>query len=359
MIPRERLLKAMSREVPDKVPRDISWGMSPIAFEKFKEKTGSSDFMDYFKVEYRFLDFLPTAKKNNYSKYFENIEIENRDLSYNEWGIGSHKGKDSDLHFTHIVSPLTKANDLNEIIDFPMPDLMEDYRHKHFEEEAKQIHGKGLAIAAPMYQTLFETAWQIRGIDEFFIDMIEHPEFVDCLLDKIMEIRIKSAELYASMDVDVMMLGDDVSMQTGMFFDPRLWRKLFKSRMAEIIQRARSIKPKLHVFYHSDGDPTEIIDDLIEIGVNILNPVQPECIDPAEVKAKYGDKLAFWGTIGVQSTLPFGTPKDVRNEVKTRMETVGKRGGFVIGPTHMIEPEVPWENIVALYDAIEEYGYYT
>jgi uroporphyrinogen decarboxylase len=129
--------------------------------------------------------------------------------------------------------------------------------------------------------------------------------------------------------------------------------------MARIIAEARAIKPGLPVFYHSDGNPEAIIPDLIEIGVTILNPVQPECIDPAQIKKKYGEQLALWGCIGTQTTMPFGTPDDVRREVRQRIETAGYDGGLVLGPTHSLEPDVPWENIVALYEAIEEYGIYS
>jgi uroporphyrinogen decarboxylase len=154
------------------------------------------------------------------------------------------------------------------------------------------------------------------------------------------------------------MLGDDVAMQTGMLISPQLWRIWLKPRMVRIINAAKSIHPRIHIFYHSDGNPSAIIDELIEIGVTVLNPIQPECMNPAEVKKKYGDRLAFWGTMGVQSTLPFGTPEDVRAEVKLRMQTIGSGGGLLLGPSHMIEPEVPWENIIAFFNAVEEYGYY-
>ena len=112
------------------------------------------------------------------------------------------------------------------------------------------------------------------------------------------------------------------------------------------------------VFYHSDGDISSIIPELIEIGIDVLNPVQPECLDPAQVKREYGDRLAFWGTISIQRTMPFGTPEDVRQEVRDRVNTVGRSGGLLLAPTHVLEPEVPWENIVALFEAIEEYGKY-
>ena len=166
------------------------------------------------------------------------------------------------------------------------------------------------------------------------------PEIGTFLLDRMTEIRCKMARFFASQDIDVLILGDDVSMQTGMLMSPSTWRRWFKPRMQRIISEARAIKPNLPVFYHSDGNPEAIISDLIEIGVTILNPVQPECIDPILVKRKYGDRLALWGTIGTQTTMPFGTPDDVRREVKQRIQAVGENGGLLLGPTHSLEPDV-------------------
>jgi len=201
-------------------------------------------------------------------------------------------------------------------------------------------------------------AWQMRGMEELLLDFQLNPDLAAYLLDRITEVRRRQARFFAQQDVDILVLGDDVSMQTGMIMSPTTWQQWFKGRMRLIIEEARAIKPDLPVFYHSDGNPEAIIPDLIEIGVTILNPVQPECIDPIVVKQKYGDRLALWGTIGTQTTMPFGTPDDVRQEVKERIETVGHNGGLVLGPTHSLEPDVPWENIVALYEAIEEYGRY-
>jgi len=128
--------------------------------------------------------------------------------------------------------------------------------------------------------------------------------------------------------------------------------------LKRVIESAKEVNPDMLVYYHSDGYIEPIIPDLIEVGVNILNPVQPECMDPTKIKERYGDRLAFFGTIGIQTTMPHGTPEDVRKEVKTRIETVGRGGGLLIAPTHVLEPDVPWENILAFFDAVEEYGKY-
>jgi uroporphyrinogen decarboxylase len=151
----------------------------------------------------------------------------------------------------------------------------------------------------------------------------------------------------------VLSMGDDVGTQRGMLMSVRMWRQHLKPRLARVIAAGRAVRPDVLVFYHSDGNMAAIIPDLIEIGVDILNPVQPECMDPAALKAQYGDRLSFWGLIGTQTTLPFGTPSDVAADVRLRIETVGKGGGLFLAPTHVIEPEVPWENIVAFVEAVK------
>ena len=357
MTSRERVLAAVSRNIPDRVPFDLSWGFAPLFYEKFKEKTNRTDPLDYFGADTRLLSIGETQKQADYSKYFQGHADEAK-ITYGEWGIGNVGLENSDLHFQHIISPLQHAQSVNDIVDYPLPDLLADYRTSHFPQMVQDITSRGLAACAPVTCTLFEIAWQIRGLEEFLMDMFDNPDMTECLLDRLTELRIGLTEKYVSAGADILMLGDDVSMQTGMLVSPTQWRKWFKPRMAKIIDAAKAINPNIPIFYHSDGNPTDIIDELIEIGITILNPVQPECVDPAAIKKQYGDRLAFWGTLGVQQTLPFGTPDDVRREVKTRIETVGAGGGLFLAPSHMIEPEVPWENLVAMCEAIEEYGYY-
>ena len=143
-----------------------------------------------------------------------------------------------------------------------------------------------------------------------------------------------------------------------MIMSPDMWRKWIKPRFAEAIRIAKELKPDVLIFYHSDGHIEPVIPDLIEIGIDILNPVQPECMDPEKLKINYGDRLSFWGTVGTQITMPFGTPEEVKEVVRNRIETVGKRGGLLIAPTHMLEPEVPWENVIAFVEAVREFGVY-
>ncbi|MCL1909625.1 MAG: hypothetical protein FWG05_01680 [Kiritimatiellaeota bacterium] len=357
MTSRERLLTAMSRGMPDRVPFDIN-GFTPMSYETFTKNTGATDMFEYFGADYRFVGFRASAKQHDYRPYFEGRGLDVEKMRINEFGVGFLKSEKTEWHYEHFISPLKHSENLDDFINYPLPDDIEPYRHAHIASSVKALHDRGLAAVASLECTLFENAWQIRGIDEFMTDMYERPDIVDCLLDRFLAMRVKQVECHAEAGTDLIKLGDDIAMQTGMMMSPEIWREFFKPRMARIIAAAKRIKPDIHILYHSDGDPSKIFDELIEIGVTVLNPIQPECVDPAEVKKRWGGKVAFWGAIGLQHTMPFGTPDDVRAEVRLRMETIGKGGGFIIGPSHVLAPEIPWANIKALHEAVAEYGNY-
>lgn len=362
MTPRERVLTAVSRQRPDRVPKDLSWGLTPPVRRVFQEKTGRDDPEDYFGVDVRFVGLgLPPEKQANELRLRrEAFTPYHRDLpegaTLSDWGTAHVPG--TFHHFQRYVPSMRSFTTLAEFEAYPYPDLAAPERVPPAAAAIQGHHARGLTVGGALATTIFEVAWQMRGMEELLLDFALRPELATCLLDRITDIRRRQAHLLAKAGVDILVLGDDVSMQTGMLMSPATWRQWFKGRMAAIIEEARAVKADLPIFYHSDGNPEAIIPELIEIGVTILNPVQPECIDPVMVKERYGDRLALWGTIGTQTTMPFGTPAEVRAEVKRRIETVGRDGGLVLGPTHSLEPDVPWENIVALYDAIDEHGEY-
>jgi uroporphyrinogen decarboxylase len=141
-----------------------------------------------------------------------------------------------------------------------------------------------------------------------------------------------------------------------MMISPAVWRRFLKHRLAEIIRTARTVNPTVRILYHSDGYIEPIIPDLIEIGVNAINPVQPDVMDPAKLKQEYGSKLAFWGTVGSASDWAYGSPSKIESEVKERIETVGDGGGLVIAPAYDLEPQVRWENVLTFVKAVQKYG---
>ena len=185
---------------------------------------------------------------------------------------------------------------------------------------------------------------------------IERPEWAEFLLDRLAELARRNAETLARAGVDVLALDDDVGMPGTMFMSPETWRRFFKPRMAGIIEAARAIRPGLPVLYHSDGYFEPILGDLIEIGVNAINPLEPEHMDAARIRRRFGPRLALWGTVGHQTTFSFSTPDQIRAEVRLRIETLG-RAGLILGPAYDIdEPDIPWANIAAFLGAVKEYG---
>lgn len=360
MTSRERVLTATRGDIPDRVPRDVSWGMTPLALQTFHEKTGGTVTPDeYFNSDVRYVSFRnPGQSLDLYAPYFpESLNMQG--FTINSWGVGEQLSVDSIYHFSSVKSPLKDAETLNEIIDYPLPDYRNLECHRALESEIDRIHEAGLAVAGQPDLTLFETAWAIRGYESFMEDLIIRPDFAECLLDRLLAIRLFQVKRLAEAGVDVLTCGDDVSCQRGMMMNPDMFRRFFKPRYDQMFRRAKEVKKDILIFFHSDGDPGEIIPDLIELNLDILNPCQPECNDFDTLKRKYGKKLSFWGAVGIQELLPFGTREDIRKEIKRIMGNLGAQGGLLLGPTHVIEPEVPWENLVALYEAIDEFGSYS
>ena len=188
------------------------------------------------------------------------------------------------------------------------------------------------------------------------MDMIDRPEWCEHILDRLTETNLAIACAAARAGVDVIRTGDDVANQQRLMFRRDHWRRFMKTRWAKVYAAARAIKPNLEIWYHSDGNIEAIIPELIEIGVTILNPVQPECLDPVAVKRQYGDRLVIDGSIGTQTTMPFGGPDDVRETIRERVRTIGRDGAFIISPTHVLEPEVPLDNIAAFIETSLEFG---
>ena len=350
----ERILTALSLKVPDRVPSGL-WGFNREAHKIFKAKTGSDDPEEYFKMDCRGVVVNETKVDVNQYRKFHKVEL-HPTASLNEWGTAFVPG--SNPAFDHFIPPFVWAESVKDIEKYPLPDLLEDYRYDGLKEKIENIQKRGLATVGLMAMTIFEVAWQIRGFNELFNDFVFNPKMAECLLDGITELRCYQAKRFVELGVDILHIGDDVGMQDRLMMSPETYRKWLKERLAKVIASAKKVNPDIPVFYHSCGYVEPIIPDFIDIGITCLNPVQPECMDPEKLKKEYGTHLAFWGTIGTQTTMPFGTPEDVRREVKRRIEVVGAGGGLVIAPTHALEPEVPWENVMALIEAVEKYGIY-
>ncbi len=352
---RENMLRALRRDNPESVPFDFE--LCPSQIENFEKRNGTRNYREYFDFPMRYVELNPTKQINDYSKYYQDVEGPIEPLEWNpEWGVMGKRG--SIAHFQEMLHPMRNFTSIQEIEEYPFPDMTADYRWEGLKEKNQELIAQGYATGAFMEMTIFELCWYLRGMEDFMMDFYADPEFNDALMDKITDIRVEMARRWAEVGVDILMLGDDVSTQEDMMMAPDLWRKTLKPRMAKIIKTAKDIKPDLLVFYHGDGNLERIIPDLIEIGVDVLNPVQPECVDPFKLKKLYGDRLSFWGCVGTQTTMPFGTKDEIFDICKRLICEVGKGGGLLLAPTHTLEPEVPYENIEAYLKAVEMYGKY-
>jgi uroporphyrinogen decarboxylase len=185
--------------------------------------------------------------------------------------------------------------------------------------------------------------------------MMSDDPMAEFVLDKVTDVSVQAARAFASSGADILHMGDDIGMQHSIMMSVELFSTWLLPRITRVIQAAKAIKPDILVFFHSCGYIKPFIPLLIKAGVDILNPIQPECMDFANIHQEFGDALSFHGTIGTQSTMPYGTADDVRREVMKNLETAGGKGGLFAAPTHLLEPEVPWQNIVAYMEACRDF----
>jgi uroporphyrinogen decarboxylase len=350
MTSRERLLRAINRNMPDRVPLALAYE-NP---DDLCRQRGHPKMVGRLRQDVSWVMFeTRPGDAAEFARYHGRLP---EGVTLDEWGIGYQRS--STRQSTRRLHPLAKATQTADVERYPFPDMTQAWRHADLEGEVAAAHAAGLAAMGQMSQTIFELAWAMRGMESLLMDFHLNPTLATALLDRITEIRCFMASRFAEAGVDLLRLGDDIGTQRGLLMSPQTWRQWLKPRLARVVQAARRVNPTLPIKYHTDGNAGDVIADLCDIGVTILNPVQPECLDQAALKRQFGDRLAFWGCISVQSTLPFGTPEDVRRTVREVIHTVGCGGGLVLGPTHSVGDDVPWENLLALYEAAEQYGVY-
>ncbi len=349
MTSRQRVLTAAHRQTPDRIPRHIL--METYVYHQLRQHFGNQDLMPALKDDIFYVGPAATRLATDYQSYFTRPQ-----MSWDEWGRG--RIWDSIGQYAEYFYPLERAESVDEILHFPWPDLDAEYRYAGLEGRVAELHTRGYAVCGGLAETVFEIAWQLRSMDRLFEDISLKDEKAHVLLDQITDRRVVAARAYARAGVDMIQLGDDVSMQNSLLMSKRMWRAWFQPRLQRVIQAAREIKPDVLIEYHSDGKINDLVGDLIETGVDVLNPVQPECVDHAWVKATYGSRLSFSGGLGVQSVLPFGTPEEVKTHTQKAIATLGAGGGYIIGPSHVIERDVSMANIFAMLEAIDQYGRY-
>jgi uroporphyrinogen decarboxylase len=263
--------------------------------------------------------------------------------AFDWWGAGWSTETEG---YWHTFSPLAESEDLNAFAwpDPQAPGLLDAARRTVVERGAEYF------VAPNLGMCLFERAWSLRGFDRLLLDFADRPEWVEELLERITEIQVVLIRRYIETGVDGGYFGDDYGAQRSMLFSPRLWRRMFKPRLARLFEPFR--EAGLPVILHSDGDIRAILPDLVEIGVTVLNPVQPEVLEPAWLRKEYGDRLAFYGGISTQGVLRSGTEEEVRAAVAECMRTLAPRGtGLMVGPSHRMQTDIGGANVAAMLEA--------
>lgn len=353
---RDRVAMALRHETPDRCPMQISF--TPEFAARLRQTMGKTAGAEHnphgggnpCDLEIELDEDLLLTSVGWANSYYQS------DHEYvDEWGIAWRLAEYSTPfgkgHYTEFHSPPLADDDAIARYVPPNPNRPELYAEA---ERLIRRHGSEYWIVGVTVTTIFETAWALRGLDALMADFVMDLDRAEAVLDIPYRYHLAAAKRLVELGVDMIWVGDDVGTQNSMMISPGLWRKIFKPRWAEFFAALKAINPAVKTAYHSDGMIEPIIPDLIEVGLDVLNPVQPASMDPAALKRKYGESLCFWGSIDEQKTLPFGTPEDVRREVRQRVETVGKNGGLILGPTHHVQLDTPLENFWAMVETIRQ-----
>ena len=348
MTGKERVITALRRKVPDRVP--VFCEFVPEVKQKLYEHFNINDPYE--------LSIMVGNDMIVYTEGIQNSYYGPSDEYTCKWGIGWKYFNNASGHYTEMVNhPLLDDIDGNKLKEYVVPDPDDEEVYLPLREIVEK-YGKEYFICASLACTIFEASWYLHGLEQTIVDMMIRKEYIEELFDKVMDFSLKAGLHMIDEGVDMIWLGDDIGTQDKMMISPQLWRELLKPRMKKLIEVYRKRNKDIFIAYHSCGYIEPVIQDLIDIGVDVLNPIQPHAMDPAILKSKYGDRLSFWGSIDIQNNLPYGTKEDIEEEVKLRMNTIAKGGGLLLGAAHNIQADTNIENIFTLYQAIDKFGWY-
>jgi uroporphyrinogen decarboxylase len=371
---RDRVLCALNHAEPDRVP--IFLGTSGVttmlaaAYDRLKAHLGLQTETRVFwrALQYAFIDEEVLQRFGSDGRPIlagpppSSLERELADGQFvDAWGITWRRSPTS-LYYEIAHPPLAGAT-LDDIERYPWPDLAHPSRFTGLREKARAIQAAGYAVVAMSGISPFEFSYMLRGMQNWMIDLAAHPEFAQALLRKLTDLMKAGAEQLlaeAGETIDVIITGDDLGGQTGPLISPKMYRRMLKPLQAELFEMIKR-RSQAKIFYHSDGNIYPLLNDLIEVGVDLLNPVQVSATDmgdTARLKREFGARLAFCGAVDTQRVLPHGTPDAVRAEVRRRIQDLAPGGGYILSSVHCIQPDVPPENVCAMFEEALQAGRY-
>ncbi len=381
MTPRERILTTLDHREPDRVPFDLGscqvTGIHVVAYRNLRKALGLTE------VEVELCDAVQQLAAINedlgrrlkvdtrglYPLNSHNWKVTEEDAGeywayHDEWGITHHRPKQGSLYFSVAKVPLPRT-DLSEadICNYAWPDVGNPERLAGLREQAAQYRKEGYAVVLKdAFAGIFEFAQRIVGMQNLLMMMITNEKSSCALFDKLLELKLdywQTALTELGDLVDIVTYADDYGTQTSQIISPDMFRRLIMPRIKMIFEAFAKLAPHAKRFLHSDGNVRPLIPDFLELGVDILNPIhiRAKGMDPAGLKRDFGKELVFWGGgVDTQGVLPSGSPAEVRDDVKRNIEALAHGGGYVFNTIHNIQADVPPENIIAMWEALQEYG---
>lgn len=381
MTPRDRVLAAIAHEEPDRVPIVLgasnATGIKMAPYRGLKALLGveaedryiydwpelGTALPDEAVLERLHSDVRPVLDAFPEATLERNRARAPHSPFIDDWGSGQIEAGEG--HWFPGVHPMAEAETLDAIERYPWPDMDDPSRVAHVRAEAARLRTENryAVMATPWLLFPLERAFAMQGMDQFLANLALEPEFAEALLRRIASLCTTLMGHFlreAGDNIDIIKIGDDLGTEQSLLMSPDMYRRILKPIHAEYIAFIRA-HTRAKVFFHTDGDVAGLIDDFVEIGVDILNPIQTSAgrmADLAGLKQRYGNRISFCGAIDTKRVLPAGTPDEVRAEVSRVIELLGPGGGYLVSSVHTIMDDVPPENILAMVDAVEELGRY-
>jgi uroporphyrinogen decarboxylase len=285
------------------------------------------------------------------------LPLDNDGCITNEFGMKMRQGP---LYMELLGNPLAYVADTKDVEAVPFPDPLADGRYDDAARYIERYRNEYFTVG-DIELTIFALARHLVGMEKLLGDMALNAPYVECLLDKCMNFMLAMGRRLVELGVDGIWAGDDFGGQNGMLISPKMWRRYFKERYRHLYAELKAVNPHVLIMQHSDGAIAPILDDWIEVGMQVFNPVQPGVPghDPEELKRRFGERLSFWGAIDQQNLLPFGSAEEIEADVKSKIEVLGRGGGYMIAPAHIIQADTPMENVESFIDAVKKHGCYS